>query len=207
MKELMSLISYSEKDYEGSLEHRSSWKYNEGKSKTIFFYEKQEDEEGFYTATPLEYWEKLSSRPKILDSLNMYDLKWLKDTIGETKSIAIYQVDFALSISQIAFHFIYDFKKLRADFNVDTMNVKVFERLKHENKEFEMPFDDFITLNSIVRDKLNEMDLELQKLKCECGHTFYVDGVFDTRFDKCTHCHSGADVVVIDDYVHIHKVG
>lgn len=205
MKELMTLISYSDKDYEGRLEHRSAWNY-EGNGKTIFFYEKQDDEEGFYTATPSEYWEKLSSRPKILDSLSKYDLKWLRDSLGETKSIAIYQVDFALSVSEIAFYFIYDFKKLRADFNVDTMNVKVFERLKHENMEYQMPFDDFITLNSIVRDKVNEMDLELQKLQCGCGYTFYVDGMFDPHFDKCNKCHTGADVVVIDDYVHIHKV-
>lgn len=203
MKELAILLSITVSSQSSSIHHNSAILNNED-GKTILLFERIDDEKKLLEMSTKEYWQLLKNRPSVLESLSKHDLQWLNNVLSGTKDIIIYQVDLALSESEIRFYFIYEFKKLIADLDLNKWAIKVYERLK-EDREYKMPFDSFITLNSIIRDKVKEMNLKLLKLQCKCGHTFYVDGNIDRCYDKCIYCGSSENLNVVKNNVQITK--
>lgn len=206
MKELTQLISdFRTRNDEGTWEHRSAYSVeyvNGNREVSIFYFEDVDGCVDCYLATPQEYFDKLCQHPFILSEISEYERNHLKEIVGDNAKIIHYHTDYSIRTGIIAYYCIYNFKKIEIELDVATMNVKVFDITKGvlSKKDFEMPIEDLISAHTLVRELFAEEDLDLQRCTCtKCNYTYFVQGRFDSEFDKCIYCNSSENVI-LEDY-------
>ena len=205
MRELIELIKFKTNNDEGDWEHYSSYctnYVNDRKEVSIYVCEIVDGCVENYLLTPNEYFEKLSSNPLILSEISYSEIKSLKELVGDNTQIVHCDTDYSLRTAKIAYYCFYNFRKIEVELDVITMNIKVFDITKGflSKEDFEMPFEDYMSAAALVRELFAEEDFDLQKCHCiKCNHTYYVQGRFDSNFDRCIYCNSSENVI-IEDY-------
>lgn len=166
MKNLIELISFKTKNERETFQHYSSYSINYVntiKEVSIYVCEIIDGCVDNYLLTPEEYFEKLSSYPFILSEISEYEIKILKELVGDNTKIIHCDTDYSLGISKIVYYCFYNFRKIEIELDIETMNIKVFDITKGwlGKKEFKMPIEDYMSAVVLVRGLFKDEDYSM----------------------------------------------